>query len=597
MDEYGNLQDWAKRTSAAGGAAAAGPKRRVVYGSTEIINAEDFVMGELARLGRILHYSQLFYFFNYILRRSHTSGWSSKPSALPEAITTISTVGASRSSELGEVRLYLELAKPSLTRLKIHSGDGAAQKQAELSKLTHPAHVRGHASSSEFLGLPLSRFLRDDSVPEYNPSPRANSQLPGTRAHLGLKGAEGAFLPNVHLHDVLETREASNEPSHSRLPEASNSECEEQFKQEGPSRSPSVEITYVRKIDVARGPVIRSKARPSIESTAIEPLSAFASTVATNHVGLLTSNSRKTTQTKQNGLAEAPALSISNDISYTPIGSSIPKRPVAADWFTPTPIQERAEPDHHKHARYTTQDIDDLIEEVKAKAKAIDNNHRPATEDKSPSEIGRAPPLGTAPDNGGPIDYLAQVDKCLDSIKGVRTKQESYLQSRKTSKRTVPTGASWSDSKKQNHTIRQQAPASLPSPSLCQPKDSSDVSSPTASGTNTTSPLGATSTPTTPADIQPYQLTTEINAVEDGEVPPTDTRAGLKRRNEQEPSTGPFKRRRGSTTRYDARLIAGTAQTWLGQPMDLQHGRYFGGHRYGLPAVRTTYDSYRPRYN
>ena len=47
MDEYGNLQDWAKRTSAAGGV-----KRRVVYGSTELVNAEDFLMGELARLGK-----------------------------------------------------------------------------------------------------------------------------------------------------------------------------------------------------------------------------------------------------------------------------------------------------------------------------------------------------------------------------------------------------------------------------------------------------------------------------------------------------------------------------------------------------------------
>lgn len=49
MDEYGNLQDWAKRTSAAQGAA--GPRRRIVYGSTEIVNAEDFV-GVAARLGR-----------------------------------------------------------------------------------------------------------------------------------------------------------------------------------------------------------------------------------------------------------------------------------------------------------------------------------------------------------------------------------------------------------------------------------------------------------------------------------------------------------------------------------------------------------------
>ncbi|KAI4140004.1 MAG: hypothetical protein L6R39_006004 [Caloplaca ligustica] len=52
MDEYGNLQDWAKRTSAAGGATASNSRRRVVYGSTEIVNAEDFVVGELARLGR-----------------------------------------------------------------------------------------------------------------------------------------------------------------------------------------------------------------------------------------------------------------------------------------------------------------------------------------------------------------------------------------------------------------------------------------------------------------------------------------------------------------------------------------------------------------
>lgn len=48
MDEYGNLQDWAHRTSAAQGAG--GPTRRIVYGSTEIVNAEDFV-GVAARLG------------------------------------------------------------------------------------------------------------------------------------------------------------------------------------------------------------------------------------------------------------------------------------------------------------------------------------------------------------------------------------------------------------------------------------------------------------------------------------------------------------------------------------------------------------------
>lgn len=56
MDEYGNLQDWAKRTSTTGGIGAAssisGQRRRVVYGSTDLVSAEDFVVGELARLGR-----------------------------------------------------------------------------------------------------------------------------------------------------------------------------------------------------------------------------------------------------------------------------------------------------------------------------------------------------------------------------------------------------------------------------------------------------------------------------------------------------------------------------------------------------------------
>lgn len=48
MDEYGNLQAWAKRTSSGVGV----PKRRVVYGSTELLSAEDFINLELARLGR-----------------------------------------------------------------------------------------------------------------------------------------------------------------------------------------------------------------------------------------------------------------------------------------------------------------------------------------------------------------------------------------------------------------------------------------------------------------------------------------------------------------------------------------------------------------
>ncbi|KAK3651560.1 Vesicle trafficking between the ER and Golgi [Elasticomyces elasticus] len=51
MDEYGNLQDWAKRTSGAtGGAAGAVSRKRVIYGSTELVNAESFLR-ELAKLG------------------------------------------------------------------------------------------------------------------------------------------------------------------------------------------------------------------------------------------------------------------------------------------------------------------------------------------------------------------------------------------------------------------------------------------------------------------------------------------------------------------------------------------------------------------
>ena len=57
MDEYGNLQEWVKRTSGAtngagaGGISAGQRARKIVYGSTEIVNAEDFV-GQLARLGQ-----------------------------------------------------------------------------------------------------------------------------------------------------------------------------------------------------------------------------------------------------------------------------------------------------------------------------------------------------------------------------------------------------------------------------------------------------------------------------------------------------------------------------------------------------------------
>ena len=61
MDEYGNLQDWAKRTSGAGqgagatagagGAASALGRKKVVYGSTELMNASDF-LDVLGRLGK-----------------------------------------------------------------------------------------------------------------------------------------------------------------------------------------------------------------------------------------------------------------------------------------------------------------------------------------------------------------------------------------------------------------------------------------------------------------------------------------------------------------------------------------------------------------
>ncbi|KAG9246197.1 snare docking complex subunit [Calycina marina] len=52
MDEYGNLQEWAKRTGQGGSGAEKGAaKRRVVYGSTELINASEFLKLELEKLG------------------------------------------------------------------------------------------------------------------------------------------------------------------------------------------------------------------------------------------------------------------------------------------------------------------------------------------------------------------------------------------------------------------------------------------------------------------------------------------------------------------------------------------------------------------
>lgn len=53
MDEYGNLQEWVKRTSGQGGTsggAGSVKARRVIYGSTELVNGEDF-LGELVKLG------------------------------------------------------------------------------------------------------------------------------------------------------------------------------------------------------------------------------------------------------------------------------------------------------------------------------------------------------------------------------------------------------------------------------------------------------------------------------------------------------------------------------------------------------------------
>ena len=53
-EEYGNLQEWADRTSgaAAGAQPSTAARRRVVYGSTELLNAEDFITLELNRLGK-----------------------------------------------------------------------------------------------------------------------------------------------------------------------------------------------------------------------------------------------------------------------------------------------------------------------------------------------------------------------------------------------------------------------------------------------------------------------------------------------------------------------------------------------------------------
>lgn len=48
MEEYGNLQEWVSRTGRDRG------KKRVVYGSTEMLNAGEFVVEELEKLGKEL---------------------------------------------------------------------------------------------------------------------------------------------------------------------------------------------------------------------------------------------------------------------------------------------------------------------------------------------------------------------------------------------------------------------------------------------------------------------------------------------------------------------------------------------------------------
>lgn len=52
MDEYGNLAEWARRTGEGGvGAAKGAGRRRVVYGSTEIVSAGEFLGVEMQGLG------------------------------------------------------------------------------------------------------------------------------------------------------------------------------------------------------------------------------------------------------------------------------------------------------------------------------------------------------------------------------------------------------------------------------------------------------------------------------------------------------------------------------------------------------------------
>lgn len=59
IEEYGNLQDWVRRTSGSSSVTGSGaggsggtPTRRVVYGSTELMNASEFLTDALGRLGK-----------------------------------------------------------------------------------------------------------------------------------------------------------------------------------------------------------------------------------------------------------------------------------------------------------------------------------------------------------------------------------------------------------------------------------------------------------------------------------------------------------------------------------------------------------------
>ncbi|KAJ5815862.1 Sec1-like protein [Penicillium robsamsonii] len=59
MDEYGNLQEWVRRTNGQAGAEGApaqratpGHRRRIVYGSTDLMNATEFLSDSLVPLGR-----------------------------------------------------------------------------------------------------------------------------------------------------------------------------------------------------------------------------------------------------------------------------------------------------------------------------------------------------------------------------------------------------------------------------------------------------------------------------------------------------------------------------------------------------------------